>query len=273
MLANDVVNSEGVVFVSRLVAQTGATPAEVVAAYRTARDVSGAVERWEAIEGLFGKIGMEPWIRLMQLSDRAVAALTRWYLARLGSHSIGEVVAAHRPGFDTIGRVALEVGPAEWRRNRAEFMKRYEAEGVPTDLARRQAVLPVVVYGADVIQVAEGFGHEVEDALDVFLRIGRALGLDRLTEAARSIDPGARWQRWALWTVEEELLAVRRRAAERVLEVSEGRTGEEAVEHFLTERSEHVGRLVRFMEAFHADPGADVAPLMVALRQVRAALS
>ena len=46
IVANDVVNSQGITFVSRLAAETGASPADVVSAYRVARDVTGAVERW-----------------------------------------------------------------------------------------------------------------------------------------------------------------------------------------------------------------------------------
>jgi glutamate dehydrogenase len=52
IVANDVVNSQGITFVTRLAAETGASPADVVSAYRIARDVTGAVERWEAIEAL-----------------------------------------------------------------------------------------------------------------------------------------------------------------------------------------------------------------------------
>jgi glutamate dehydrogenase len=272
-LANDVVNSEGIVFVERLTRQTGADPAEVVAAYRIARDVTRAVDRWEAIEETFGTVPMDLWTRLMQVSDRSVAAVTRWYLARGVEGSIGEMVDAHLPGFEEIESCAFEVGPEEWRINRSEAITRLREAGVAESLARRHAALPVVVYGADVIDVAEAHGRGVEDTLDIFLRVGRALGLDHLTDLTRGVVAETRWQRWALWTVEEELLAIRRRAAERVLEVAGALEGDEAVKHFLSVRSGHVGRLIRFMRSFDITIDGDVSPLVVALRQVRAALS
>jgi glutamate dehydrogenase len=216
---------------------------------------------------------MDTWTRLMQVSDRSVAAVTRWYLARGDGASIGETVAAHRPGFDEIERHAFEVGPEEWRTNREEAIARFRDDGVPESLARRHAALPVIVYGADVIEVANHFDRRIDDTLDVFLRIGRALGLDHLTDLTRKVVAENRWQRWALWTVEEEMLAIRRRAAERVLEIAGSLTGEEAVNHFLSVRSSHVARLVRFMRSFSLTTGGEVAPLVVALRQVRAALS
>ena len=54
MASNDVVNSQGITFVSRMVAEIGAHPADVVRAFRIARDVTGAVARWEEIEKLDG---------------------------------------------------------------------------------------------------------------------------------------------------------------------------------------------------------------------------
>ena len=54
IVTNDVVNSLGITFVSRLCSETGAEQAEVVRAYYIAREVTGAVARWAAIEALDG---------------------------------------------------------------------------------------------------------------------------------------------------------------------------------------------------------------------------
>ena len=56
LAANDVVNSQGITFVSRMVTETGAEPADVVRAFRIARDVTGAVDRWADVEALDGRI-------------------------------------------------------------------------------------------------------------------------------------------------------------------------------------------------------------------------
>ena len=48
IVSNHVVNALGPTFVSRLVAEQGAEPADVVRAYRIARDVTGAEQRWAA---------------------------------------------------------------------------------------------------------------------------------------------------------------------------------------------------------------------------------
>ena len=51
-VANRVVNSEGITFVSRLGIETGASPAEVVLAYQAALNLTGAERRWDAVGAL-----------------------------------------------------------------------------------------------------------------------------------------------------------------------------------------------------------------------------
>ena len=50
--ANSVLNALGPTFVSQLTAERGAEPADVVRAYRVAREVTGAQARWDAVEQL-----------------------------------------------------------------------------------------------------------------------------------------------------------------------------------------------------------------------------
>ncbi len=273
LIANDVVNSEGVVFVTRLMAQTGANPVEVVASYRIARDVTGAVERWSAVERALGVTEASSWTRTMQYVDRMVAAVTRWYLSHPKGRTMSEIVTAGIPAFARIEEAALRSGPDEWRTARLAVKERLVQAGTPEDLAYRQAALPVMNYGPDIIEVSARFGLTEAEVLDVYLHIGAALGLDRLTETTRRIVIGSRWERWALWTIEEDLIATRRLAAERVLEEAGTLRGQEATEHFLAERARSVARLVRFLRSMEGSEGAEIAPLMVALRQVRAVLN
>ena len=82
IVANDVVNSQGVTFVSRLVAETGATPAEVVRARLIARDVTGAADRWDDVEALDGKIDPE-------VQNELMTGWTGWWRPRRAGTSSG----------------------------------------------------------------------------------------------------------------------------------------------------------------------------------------
>src|SRR5262249_41891464 len=62
--ANNVVNSLGPTFVSQLLAERGAQPADVVRAFRIARAVTSADTRWKVVERLEG-VNKKPQLELM----------------------------------------------------------------------------------------------------------------------------------------------------------------------------------------------------------------
>ncbi len=273
IVANDVVNSEGVTFVDRLCRQTGADPAEVVRAYRVARDVAGAVRRWEMIESLFGRLDAETWNVLMGRVDRLVAVLTRWYLARLNGVAMGEIVAAHGPAFREVEATLPEAGPPEWRKERDEEVERLRRAGVPDATARWHAFMPGLVHAPDIIEVAERFARSVPDVTRAFFLVGQAVRLDRLEEMVVALPADSPWDRWATQTMEDELLALRRALVCEILAEGGGRSATEAVDHYLAEHSRAVARLVRFMRSLEAQPVEDLAPVLVGIRQVRALIS
>ncbi len=88
IVANHVIDSLGPTFVSRLMFELGAQPADVVRAYLAARDLVDAVGRWEAIERLDRSVDRGAQWELMEGVDRLVEATARWYLRHA------------EPGFD-----------------------------------------------------------------------------------------------------------------------------------------------------------------------------
>ncbi len=270
VVGNDVVNSQGIVFVSRLVTQTGAEPADVVRAYRTAREVSGAVDRWEAVEALFGKVDPTVQADLMKGVDRLVEALARWYLAHApGRDLAGEIEQAREP-FARLSRIVTEVGPSRWTEERAARVPALTEAGVPEDVALRHAFQLELSHGPDVIAVARESGRHLEDVAAVFLLLGEVLLLDWLESRLDLLPTTTRWHRWAAQAMGDDLMLVRRQLASRVLEEAGTAEPEEAVEAYLAARSEVHARLTRFMRTLAQEDATDLAALTVAVRQVRA---
>ena len=105
------------------------------------------------------------------------------------------------------------------------------------------------------------------------LAIGQAVSLDRFEVIVSDFVPVDPWQQWALQTLEDDLIAIRRRLAAAVLDEAGDRAPQDAVDHFLVERAHTVARLVRFMRVFDEAPLDDLAPLIVGVRQVRTLLA
>jgi glutamate dehydrogenase len=268
IVANDVVNSQGITFVSRLVTETGAEPSDVVRAYRIARDVTDAVERWEAIEALVGSV--EPAIlgELMPGVDRMVETTARWYLAHLPG-KLGSAIEAHREPFRRFIDVVERVVPGGWSEDRERIAHRLTDQGVPQTLARRHVLQPLLVHGPNVIVVASATGRSVEDTARAFFAVGEALYIDWLEGRLSDLRATSRWQRWAVQAMEDDLLLVRRQVAERVLSEADDGPIEQAIARFADARTEVVARLARFMRALALEDVGDLAAMTVAVRQIR----
>jgi glutamate dehydrogenase len=268
IVANDVVNSQGITFVTRLVAETGAEASDVVRAYRIARDVTGAVQRWEAIEGLVGQLEPAVLDELLAGVDRLVELVSRWYLVNAPGQ-LGRAIDAAQGPFQLLAEVLPTVVSSQWRHDRERVAWQLMDRGVPEETAMRHAFQPALVHGPNVIAVSAQTSLPIDDVARAFFLIGEAAYVDWLESRLGGVVTSNRWHRWALQAVEDDLLLVRGQMAERVLSESPGAPVEDAVAAFLEARAEAFSRLARFMRALAVEEVSDLAAVTVAVRQIR----
>jgi glutamate dehydrogenase len=271
LVANDVVNSQGITFVSRVVTETGADAADVTRAYRIARDVTGAVERWEEIEALVGELEPALLDDLMEGVDRLVEVTARWFLQHVPGQ-LGRAIEAYSGPFRAFAAAVGEVAPARWLQERERAAWALMDRGVPEGIARAHALQPFLVHGPNVADVASATGRSLEDVTLAFFLVGDATYLDWLGSRLSEVSTTTRWHRWALQALEEDLRLTRRQVAEKVLgEGDDVRAPvEQALAAFLARRDESMTRLGRFMRGIALEEASDLAALTVAVRQVRA---
>jgi len=271
--ANDVVNSQGVTFVSRMMTETGAQAADVVKAFRIARDVTGAVARWADVEAMDGKIDPKVQNELMTGVDWLVETTSRWYLVQAAGRRLSEAIGEARDSFAELSNVISQIGPDSWREEHERDTRRLMMEGVPEEVARRHAFQGELVHGPDIIAVSHATGRSPLEVASGFFLLGEALEIDWLEDQLESLGVSTRWQRWARQSCEDELFAIRRQLAEKVLEEAGGAPIGEAVTAFLTARADPAGRLQRFMRSLAMEGVSDLSQVTVALRQVRSLVS
>jgi glutamate dehydrogenase len=272
IVANQVLNSEGITFVSRLESETGALPGDVVKAYRVARGVTGAGERWRAIEALAGDLDPAVVRQLIGGVDQLVETMTRWYLGRAAERSVEDELVRAGGAFEELARALASVGPDEWRAERDAESDELIGLGVPPEVAQRHAYQAELVYAPDIIELAEGTRRPVLEVARVFFRVGAAFRIDWLEEQVAQLAASTRWQRWAVQTLEDDLLLLRRQLAERVLEGAVGQSADAAVDAYLVRHARGEGRLIRLMRLLVRDGVTDTAAAIVAIRQIRALL-
>ena len=268
--SNDVVNSQGITFTSRMVNETGARASDVVRAFRIARDVTGAVDRWAAVEALDGTIDPGVQNELMTGVDWLVETNSRWYLVNAMGQRLADAIGEARDSFTELSEVIDQIGPEAWREEHEHATRRLVAEGVPPEIAKRHAFQGELVHGPDIISVAHTTGRSVLEIARVFFLLGGRLQIDWLETQLEGMPAGTRWRRWAQQSTEDDLFNLRRQVAEKILEASGELPIDEAVETFLAGRADADERLRRFMRQLAMEGVTDLAQLTVALRQIRA---
>jgi NAD-specific glutamate dehydrogenase len=219
-------------------------------------------ERRRAVEELFGEVDHQIWNEMMGVDERLVGTLTRWHL---GHSPIPAVEGLDQPGDE------LEAwGSPQWRLKRDEEIERLEAAGVPSVVARETVMAAHLVHAPNVFEVARATGRTRVDVGRVFNMIGLVLGLDEFDRAIANLKLADPWERWALETIEDDALAVRRSLADRFLGGMPSSSVDEAIEQFLAGRADSVDRVSELVRAVAENPTGDTAPLLVALRRVQA---
>ncbi|MDA0167866.1 NAD-glutamate dehydrogenase [Solirubrobacter taibaiensis] len=262
--ANAIVNALGPTFMSQLMAERGAEPADVVRAFRIAREVTGADARWEVVERLESGT-KDAQLEVMAGVDELVEATTRWYLTWEPEAEIAEAIAAGRDGFERLASLLGELGSDERKRRRDQLVQRLVGAGIPEPLARAHSLRPELRYAPDMVWVAGATGRPIEDVAEVFFAVGAELRLDWIEGELERIPAPTRMQRWALQAVREDAAQMRRELAGAVLAEADG-----DVEAYLEDRNAALQRFTSFLRSLSREGEPDLAGLTLAVRQLRA---
>jgi glutamate dehydrogenase len=272
LAANDVVDALGPTFVSGLSSEFGAEPAEVVRAFRIAREVTGATQRWLEIEGQVATIDADAAWRLLDGVDDLVAGVARWYLLHTGPHPPADVeatVVAAGDAFITLAEAMPGLRSEVWREEHEVLAVELIDAGVPDEIARRHAFQRALRHAPDIIAVAQATGRDVVAVARAFFDLGERLGLEWLEQEVLALPATTRVQRWAQQALLDDVLDARRALAEKALEESPDAEPAVAVDAFLEAREAPRRRLSSVARALRAEGDGDLAGLTLAIRHLR----
>lgn len=192
--ANEMVNYMGITYVERMMQSTGATAGQVVQAYVAARDIFGMLPLWKAIETLDYTIPSQLQMIMMKRVMRMVRHASRWLLQqRYENIPTQELVQHFCPGVEAVAgslQQLLSGDLAErWKASQSEF----EAEGVPTDLAKQVASTDELYFALDIVDVANRTGSSVEQTAGVFFNLISRLDLHRFRQGVSRLNVANIW--------------------------------------------------------------------------------
>jgi glutamate dehydrogenase len=269
IVTNDVINSMGITFVPRMVAETGASPDEVARAFFVAREVSVARTRWDDVEALDGVVPPDVQLELMRAVDTMVEQLARWYLQHVPQLDLATEVEHTRPAFAELLGCLEDVATSAWRATRDERLDELVSQGVPERPARFGAAVPDLVFAPDIIAVSRETGRSLPDIAHAFFVVGERLYLDAIEDRVARLPADTRWQRLAWASQLDDLRLLRRQIVARVIDQSGGAGVDEAVDSYLQARVDPYERLARLIETSSQAAADDASMVMVMVHQIR----
>ncbi len=198
VLTNQIVNRLGLVFVYRLMEETGATANAVANAFVFVRDAYGIAPLWSALDALDAK-GGDARLIIDQFKTIAhfVENRVRWVLCNLPQPlALASSVTAHKTLIDTLR--------SEWKNilapDHAERIRHAienDAYGLPASLAESMALLELLADAGDII-LASGKKYTLDKVASIHYAIESALQLDALKSRVRMIQVASDTERDAV---------------------------------------------------------------------------
>ncbi len=218
-LANDAINSGGPTFVSRMLDITGASAAEVIAAYATVRDGFELRDVIRQIDALDTKVDGTAQLDFYLTVGRLIHKASAWQLKNGSQTSaVGDRIAAIRDARAALEERLPSLLPEFARSRYEERANAFQASGAPAGLAKRLALFGVAEMIPDIDLIARSAGADCAAAASVFMNVSEAFRIARIEEAARAVAPADYYDGVALFRANDMIDAARRGIAIAVLD-------------------------------------------------------
>jgi len=184
------------------------------------------------------------------------------------SSSIAETVARYGAGFASLrGRFAGLVSRIEAEAVEARIA-RFQAAGVPKDVAEDAGVLPLLAAVPEIVLLADKQGVPAEAAARTYFAVGALIGLDRLRALASRIVAADHWDRLALRRINDDLFSAQRLLAADALKRAAG-DPKAAAETWSKQRGPEIDRALSFLAELESGGEASIAKLALANSQIQ----
>jgi glutamate dehydrogenase len=264
IVANQALNSQGSTFYSRMRHLTGSPAHRIMRAYRVAREITGAVDRWTAIEDLVGTIDPGIGHEMLRDVDRLVSSVTRWYLNRsVTPTTIDEEIELSRADFNALSEGMPSLDPAEWREPAEVSTAHMVDSGVPPEIARRHGFQRSLRRGPDIIELAHEHDRDVLEVAAIYTRVSYEFKVDWLERQIRNLPGLTTFERLAGESLRDDLQQMRRHIVAMVLEETEG-----SLDAHYARFSRLQPRRDRLFHWLERDGVEDISAGMVAVRRL-----
>jgi glutamate dehydrogenase len=262
-MTNTVVNRTGATFVNFIASEAGAQAADVIRAFTLAREIFDLEPLWDQIDALDylveAKLQLDLLTKLTVIAQRA----SRWMLrVRTQSTDLPTLINRYQPAARELRLHLADWLPptanANWQRATDVLVK----AGVEPSLAENLTALEFIFPALDLVDLAQHAGTGLEQAARAYFGIDAELDLTGWRVQINRLPTDTLWQTQARGSARDDVYSI-------ASQITRGLLSRQ--EELSTWRRQHgpaIDRLCRLL-ADICTQGADLAPVSVALRELR----
>jgi glutamate dehydrogenase len=193
-MANSLINRMGPTFIKSQMNKTAASSDQIAKAYIIVRDAFDLRALWDQIEALDNKVPAEVQLKAMReialLAEHAIA----WFLTRLGSDlHIGREIVNYGQSVTMLRENLSKIVTPNLKESidlRTQIGMR---DGLPADLARQIALMPVLSSACDIIRISLEQKTDTLDTAHAYFQVGEQFHMDWLRQQARFLPSDDHW--------------------------------------------------------------------------------
>ncbi len=269
-LANRLIDTMGMTFLTRLARDTGRDPVDLVAAWTVAMAVCNGEDLLERLMARHTFLAANAELACRRIFEREVENATRW-VVETHAEPIAPGVLIDR--FEQPARSLLrswpELQPAEWRERHRTEIARLVALGLNPTLADDLTRLTAAQDLLEIALIATALDRPPPDVAQAYLRVGALADLDWMRRALPAAAGEDRWEQRALGGLLEELLYARRQLCIDVLSCEQsGGDLDTCMDRYAEAHAAELARLRGIIADLKAAPRAAMAGMLVAMHEL-----
>ncbi|WP_417798790.1 NAD-glutamate dehydrogenase [Terasakiella pusilla] len=270
-ITNSLVNRVGASFVTQVMENTNASPADIARAYLITRDAFGLRDTWSEIEALDNQVSAKEQVRMFNQANKLVDRGTKWFLRNCERPlDIGKTVASFESGLSQLADRLEEVLPKASLKAHMDQAQSYIDNGVPEKLAKRIAGKVVLVSGCDIVQIAQSRNLDVVDVSKVYFAMGARFDLGWMRSTGEQLGLKNHWQKLAVSALIEDLYGYQTELTHKALDAADGNDAVAGLESWIAANKQAIEQTDQMLsEMKKTSSGVDFAMLTVAAKQLR----
>mgnify|MGYP000199127044 CR=1 FL=1 len=262
-ITNTVVNRTGATFVNFIATEAAASAADVIRAFTLAREIFDLEALWDQIDALDYKVDAKLQLDLLTKLTAIAQRASRWMLrARTANADLPTLIQRYQPSARELRANLAAWLPAAAYASLQEASKALSDAGVEAGLAENLAALEFIFPALDLVDLAQSTGSDLETTARAYFGVDAELSLTGWRDQINRLPTDTLWQTQARGSARDDVYSIASQVTRSLL------SRKEALATWRGQHEQAIAKLNQLLTTITTQ-GADLAPVSVALRELR----